>query len=194
MRSHGAGANGTSHLKPGECEPQTGATVGSRLLIARGSLSQGAFAKRLGVHKNTYARWERDEREVGADALVALARLDIDIVWLLTGSGVSQPVDPAETGIDVAHKDLAQADRELSQADRNIARADRGRSQAARLDVERLRTAIETVEEALHVTDRTASPEGKAALVAAVYELFLDGEADVGKATATVLRLIRTGT
>lgn len=62
-------------------------SIGKRLVLARGGRSQGDQAVRLGVHKNTYARWERGEREIGADGLRKLLDEGHNPVWLLTGQG-----------------------------------------------------------------------------------------------------------
>jgi len=61
--------------------------IGTRLERARGRRNQGEMADALGVHKNTYARWERGQREIGAEALAALAAEGWNINWLLTGAG-----------------------------------------------------------------------------------------------------------
>lgn len=153
--------------------------VGARLKQIRGERSQAEFAEQLGFHKNTYADWEREKAEVSASALERLSGLGVSADWVLTGLGPMRLREP-EVGI----VDLAKG-------------FEPGRgfppSQPARLDPEKLRFALEVVEEALAATGRTADPAGKAHLVAKIYETFLQ-EADVAKATATVLRLIRTGT
>lgn len=63
------------------------AGVGQRLVEVRGPALQKAFAKLLGVHVNTYARWERGESECGASALARLYQLGINPTWVVTGRG-----------------------------------------------------------------------------------------------------------
>ena len=78
--------------------------VGQRLVKLRGSRSQAEFATMLGVHKGTYGFWEREEREIGADALATICRLGWNANWLLTGEGPEQLVDLATSqalGIDL---------------------------------------------------------------------------------------------
>ena len=70
-----------------ESAKPTWVSVGQRLAIVRGGSSQGDQAERLGVHKNTYARWERGEREIGADGLIGLLHQGVNANWLLTGEG-----------------------------------------------------------------------------------------------------------
>lgn len=67
--------------------------VGGRLIEARGSANQKAFAQLLGVHVNTYARWERNEAECGVGALARLYQLGINPTWIATGHGQMQLAD-----------------------------------------------------------------------------------------------------
>ncbi|MEB3421921.1 helix-turn-helix domain-containing protein [Salipiger marinus] len=61
--------------------------------------------------------------------------------------------------------------------------------QPVRRDLDRLRLSIEAVEEGLDAFGRVASPDIKAGLVAAAYELLqTEGE----KAAAQIIRLVRT--
>lgn len=61
--------------------------LGKRLQHIRSGSSQEEFAKELGVHKNTFARWERDEREPSASDLLVLVQKGWNPYWLLTGDG-----------------------------------------------------------------------------------------------------------
>lgn len=58
-----------------------------RLVQIRGSLSQTAFAAKLGIHKNTLARYESGEREPDGGMLKALRQLGYSADWVLTGIG-----------------------------------------------------------------------------------------------------------
>ncbi|MHB1273656.1 MAG: helix-turn-helix domain-containing protein [Rhodanobacter sp.] len=64
-----------------------------RLLRVRGSLSQMEFAKVLGVHKNTVARYESGVREPDGPYLRALIEKGWNPVWVLTGEGPQQLAD-----------------------------------------------------------------------------------------------------
>lgn len=62
--------------------------IGERLKILRAKTSQGDFAARYGVHRNTLARWEAGEREPDVTFLVQLSEQEnIAHKWLLTGVG-----------------------------------------------------------------------------------------------------------
>ncbi|MGH1416857.1 MAG: helix-turn-helix domain-containing protein [Pelagimonas sp.] len=56
-------------------------------------------------------------------------------------------------------------------------------------DIDRLRLAIEAIEEGLDAFDRVASPEIKAGLIVAAYELL---EQEGEKATAQIIRLVKS--
>lgn len=64
--------------------------IGARLSELRGSLTQVAFAARLGVASKTVARWEAGEVVPDGPSLLALLKeFGADPVWLLTGDGSS---------------------------------------------------------------------------------------------------------
>lgn len=79
---------------PHQTAHQMVAGVGQRLVEVRGPALQKAFAKLLGVHVNTYARWERGESECGASALARLYQLGINPTWVVTGRGPKKPEAP----------------------------------------------------------------------------------------------------
>jgi transcriptional regulator with XRE-family HTH domain len=81
--------------------------IGSRLARVRGGTSQGDFATRLGVHKNTYARWERDEREPSASDLAQLVRDGWNANWLLTGEGAERLNQVSESPAAYASQPLS---------------------------------------------------------------------------------------
>lgn len=74
-------------------------SVGARMRSLRGDLSQDEFASRLGVHKETIGKYERDRMLPGSDVLTRL-RQDwrVDINWLLTGEDASAPVSELNPG------------------------------------------------------------------------------------------------
>jgi transcriptional regulator with XRE-family HTH domain len=153
--------------------------VAERLAQARGDLTQREFAERLGISHRTLQYYEQGTRPPKRLVLQRLAGLGINPDWVRTGAGEMRLREP-ETGIADVAKGFEPG-------------KGFGVSQSVRLDVDKLRFALEVVEEALAATGRTADPAGKANLVAKIYETFLQ-EADVGRATAKVLRLFRTGT
>lgn len=61
--------------------------IGSRLALIRGSMSQAAFAEKLGVHKNSLGNYERENRTPDAGFLAKLIANGYDCNWLLTGVG-----------------------------------------------------------------------------------------------------------
>lgn len=60
-----------------------------RIKVVRGFFSQEEFAGKVGVHKNTAARWERGERCPDAQDLfkITIAFPEFAPEWLLTGEG-----------------------------------------------------------------------------------------------------------
>lgn len=67
--------------------PEKVSGVGLRLAQIRTGTSQPDRAEQLGVHKNTYARWERGETSISAEGLEALMREGWNANWILTGEG-----------------------------------------------------------------------------------------------------------
>jgi transcriptional regulator with XRE-family HTH domain len=60
--------------------------IGARVVDVRGSLKQGEFATRIGVHKNTVGRIERGEYAPDGEFLQALCQeFGISPTWVLTG-------------------------------------------------------------------------------------------------------------
>lgn len=63
------------------------AGVPERLAHTRGGVTQATRAEKLGVHLNTYSRWERGERAPDPYSLTVIATEGWNINWLLTGEG-----------------------------------------------------------------------------------------------------------
>lgn len=61
--------------------------VGRRIRELRGfDMTQGEFARRIGVSQGHLSYIERGEKEVGADILLRVSReFDKSVEWLLTG-------------------------------------------------------------------------------------------------------------
>lgn len=62
-------------------------TMAQRLLKIRQAIPQLAFARRMGVHKNTLARYEAGERMPDTDFMLRLAEAGINLHWFVTGKG-----------------------------------------------------------------------------------------------------------
>lgn len=136
--------------------------IGRRIATIRGSGQQSAMAEWLGVHKNTYARWERGEREIAGEALAKLVEAGWDANWLLTGEG-DERRDPADTvlaGIGTARQKIA--DSESGRA-----------SQPVQHDLAKI--ALQLVSEVLDDNHLTLPPEKRAELTLAVFELLQNG-------------------
>ncbi|MBU2943983.1 helix-turn-helix transcriptional regulator [Shimia thalassica] len=75
------------------------ATFGDRLAAARryAEMSQGQFAKRLGVKLSTVRSWEDDFSEPRANKLQMMAGLlNVSVVWLLMGEGEGVSTAPGD--------------------------------------------------------------------------------------------------
>lgn len=72
-------------------------SVGQRLKTARARLAktQKEMAEAAGIPFDTYQKYETDSSMPGGQALAGLARLGIDLAWLLTGQGGAGPARAA---------------------------------------------------------------------------------------------------
>ncbi|MEP7041893.1 MAG: helix-turn-helix transcriptional regulator [Dokdonella sp.] len=153
-----------------------------RLIQIRGAESQPEFAKRLGVHRNTVARYENGTREPDGGYLRRLAHLGWSPMWVLTGLGDEKlspnalPGAATDTALVVARNDPdAEARR-----DETIKALGKGFDQKA------MAQALTMVEEALD--GRMLAPAARAELIGLVYELVIaPGELP----TATITQLVR---
>jgi len=74
--------------------------VGRRLRQARRArgLNQEELSRRLRIHRNSLARYERGERGIEVELLERIAaELDVSVHWLVTGEGEMQAVPHAPT-------------------------------------------------------------------------------------------------
>ena len=62
-------------------------SIGDRLIQIRGHRSQAAFAKQIGVHKNTLGGYERGERTPDAEFLRKLMAAGYNANWVISGEG-----------------------------------------------------------------------------------------------------------
>lgn len=146
----------------------------------------------LRVHKNTYARWERGERDPGATDLIPLIEHGWNPLWLLTGDGPERL--PDDTDPEVVAKRAAALTGDAAAAEW-IRAFEKGFFVRGPLSVltptsqtpvriEALRMALQLADEALQ--GRALDAAHKAELVSLVYELLEEGLPE-----AKVLRFAR---
>lgn len=145
------------------------------LILVRGKRSQDDMAELLGVHKNTYARWERGEREISADALVKLSQEGWSPAWILTGEG------PAR--LDEAVPETAQVMKNAAESALDAV----SREQGDAFNEVMFHVASAYVDEASGEWADQLAP-GRAQLVAAVYDILA---ANKPATAAQLIRLIR---
>lgn len=97
--------------------------IGKRLEQARLRLGhlQAGMADLLGVHKNTYGRWERGEREMGAAALAGLHSIGWNLNWVLTGEGPERLEALQDSGFSGNAASQAAASQPVRLADITLA-------------------------------------------------------------------------
>jgi transcriptional regulator with XRE-family HTH domain len=93
-------------------------------------MSQKEFADHLGVHKNTWARYERGERSVDADVLIALRARDVNPNWVLTGEGPKmlselEPAEPSAWSPDLMRQVIEGVEIALDRNDREMSPEDK---------------------------------------------------------------------
>lgn len=79
-------------------------TIAERLVFVRGTMTQAAFAARLGVNVNTLRAYEKGRALPGFEVLETLcAQFNVSPAWVLTGDGpvqasqsTSRPLEPVE--------------------------------------------------------------------------------------------------
>lgn len=147
------------------------------------------MAASLNVHKNTYARWERGEREIGANDLARLSAMGWNPLWLLTGDGPERL--PDDTDPEVVAKRAAALTGDTASAEwirafekGFFARARLATQIPAPIRAESLRMALQLADEAL--AGRPLDAAHKAELVSLIYELLEEGLPE-----AKVLRFAR---
>jgi len=73
-----------------------------RKIRKRLNLSQKAFAEKVGVDQGRISQWETEKSLPNSNALIKMARLGVNINWLLTGDGemmMGAPSFPKRKGI-----------------------------------------------------------------------------------------------
>lgn len=124
-------------------------------------LSRRALGERIGIPEGKIQKIEIGSQRADHEFLTILAKEAlVDLNWLLDDS---EPILPGPVPKKGDH--------------------------AIPIDLPRLRLSIEAVEEGLDAFGRVATPEVKAGLIAAAYELL---EAEGEKATAQIIRLVKS--
>lgn len=147
-------------------------SVSERLKRARTALKlkQDEMSARTGIPIDTYKKYEGGTRQPGADAIAHFVQAGINANWLLTETGPMLLKDLPPTVSDQVGEYRVSA-----------------AAPAPAIDMARLQLAIATIEEALEQARSTASPDGKAQLVAAAYDALRDSDI----AHEQVLKLIK---
>ena len=84
-------------------------TLGERIRILRGSISQSLFSQKFGITQNTLSRYERDQRTPDAQFLADICtKMDVSADWLLTGRGEAH-TSSAPTSTDLDDRQPSQA-------------------------------------------------------------------------------------
>lgn len=122
-------------------------TLGARIRLIRGQLSQKARADVLGVAVSSYQHYERGERSPDAAFLARLGAEGWNVHWLVTGDGHQRFDTVSSAGADA--------------------------SQAMSLDRETLARSMRVLELALELARVEVGPTTKAMMVADVYQHLL---------------------
>lgn len=176
-----------------------------RLIRIRKPRTQIEFARALGVHKNTVARYESGEREPDGGYLRALINLGWNPLWILTGAGTEKIGDmssPARDTLTIVQGppddpevQAAQARRTRSEQDWSAGFAEgaqtapSSQSQPVRLDEQTLAEALRVIDQALVLTRRQATSAARARLVAKAYRVLAE-EDQVSRALERIMHMV----
>lgn len=72
---------------------------------------QGNFAEKLGISQGRQSLYERGERELKADYLCEIAKLGVDIGYVVTGQRTSESLDAETSAIVSSVRRLADDQR-----------------------------------------------------------------------------------
>ncbi len=137
--------------------------LSARLLeVADDQFAQGVsrteFARRCGLSEAAFRKY-LGGTQPSADRLVTIAdTAGVNVLWLAAGRGPKKGAAPSQVQQQTIQPAPAPA-----------------------LNPELLQAAIEGVAEGLRRINRTVPPDKHAQLIAAAYELLLDGQGNVGK-------------
>jgi len=88
--------------------------IGKRLKEVRGSFSQQQFADVLEVHRNTVARYEREERVPDSEYIEQIYnKFSINPQWILTGEGQMSTSKKTEFYIAIDNMFMKKSDQRL---------------------------------------------------------------------------------
>ncbi|SHI75048.1 helix-turn-helix domain-containing protein [Halodesulfovibrio aestuarii] len=87
-------------------------TLGSRIKIARGKLSQDAFSKQIGVSKGSLGFYERDENLPNTEvALKICSETGVSIAWLLSGEESEEPASTLDNADQMTYSQCPKCDK-----------------------------------------------------------------------------------
>jgi len=79
-------------------------TLGARIALVRGHMTQEEFAKRLGIGRATLVRYEKNENDTPSSILqVLIKEFGADPQWLLLGVGESLKEEERREAILLSH-------------------------------------------------------------------------------------------
>lgn len=136
-------------------------SIGARIALVRGSLSQAEFAKTLDTHLNTVGQYERGQRVPVLDFIAKVCNVyGIEHAWLITGQGPMRS--------DGLLSDRAKA-----------------------LDNELLKAVIKEVKDAVSAGSYDLSTSQEAELITGVYQCFSSGPPGAPISKSAVEHLLR---
>lgn len=144
------------------------ADLGARLTQIRGAKSRAEFAREMGVHKNTLARYENGETSINAEFIAQLVATGYNANWILSGKGPQMADD---------RQKVAQADGTRTD---NV------------VDAEVLEDVLVVLRSRQDRRGRRFTPRNEARLVAEIYQYLIEQEQPTAEDRAKVLRLIDT--
>lgn len=125
-------------------------------------VTQDELCARSGIPLATYKKYEGDDRSPGADAIAGLIHAGINANWLLTGEGPMLMADLAHQGGDELEAARAEVAELHARMDKLM------EERAPRVEV--MRKIVTMLEEELELADMDLTPEGKAKVIAILYE------------------------
>lgn len=129
-----------------EVEPQNAGSIGSRISLIRGKISQSDFAKSIDSHLSTIGQYERGQRTPVLDAITKICRrYNVSFEWLITGDGDMYSTESTSCGSAPTHSSPA-------------------------LDAPLLQKVITAVRDAASASGKTLSSSQEAEIITGVYE------------------------
>lgn len=86
-------------------------TLGERIKLARGTDSQEAFSRILGISKGSLGVYERNENLPNTDVILKIcSKTGVRLEWLLTGAGPMCPQESCTPGMEEARGQAGPAE------------------------------------------------------------------------------------